>query len=359
VYSTGAKGIDVQVEQGCSDQVLNSSHAFAFNLYNPGDKYIALLNVGEELEKGFGETGDGLLHIRKTCLVGSGCPLEREDLIEGSHIILSKSIDLRGLPLVVSVSKKALLTLQPHRQLNSEVIDAVMYLTAAEVMQDSSSCPDVRYVCATLLPSEASGVLVCRNWKWLKPYLRGGHQYLFLLHEEYIASTAGHYSFLLVELPRREVATGAIHVFDPNLHTELSAKDRLLDLSHLPEWVSKFFCMYGVTERECAFEMKIALPMPRTDSIGVPHKPIGRGRVSSLARLRHIRSPFSMRTQEDGVSCGVVCAQMMEYILRHKTPPLGLECVPFPSVTYRDRILTKLCDNLKVVIPPFDEHVML
>jgi hypothetical protein len=210
VYYTGTRGIVVEAGQRLLGKAVPPSGGVASNTLGQGQKYMASLRVGEELGKGASAVGVELLKIRKGCLVQRGCNLEREPLILGSDVILSNRLSINGVDVVVNVSKGALLTLQEHRQLNSEIIDAAMFLTSARVMECNTL-----YIPSTLLPSEPCGALVFRSWKWLQQNVSNKRQFLFLLHEEHIKASAGHYNFLFVELPSVEGRSGKIHVFDP------------------------------------------------------------------------------------------------------------------------------------------------
>jgi hypothetical protein len=348
VYYTGAKDNIGEAEHSCANKVLDTSNMLKFKPFHPfcpNDKYIAVLNVVEKLEEGAGKSGDELLNVRKQCLVNRDGALASASLIKGEEVVLSNKLSMGDVCVVVNVSKKALLTLQQGQQVNSEIIDAAMYLAVANAMEGTGT--DIRYLPATLLPSTPSSALVFRSWRWVPQYLASGRRFLFLLHEEHIPGCAGHYNFLYVEVPREVGKSGKLHIFDPNLTNPLNARERLGELSHVVKWVSRFFVMYGVQTQECEFEVKMALPMSHR-----LHHPL---RESLPSDVTHISSRFSMRTQDDGSGCGVACAQVMECWIRTKIPPKDAKFVPHSSSEYRDVLLNLLCDGLKFAIPPFDE----
>jgi hypothetical protein len=337
---TGARGINVGADVPNASQVLPPSHSLKFKPCRETEKYTAELRVGEALRSGLQAQGVDLLRIRKQCLVDPGCLLEVEKLIQGCDVIFTKTLVVRGAMVGANVSKNALLTLRHESQLNSEIIDAAMYLVSHHV---GNTAPVV-YVPSTLLPSKPHAKFVVRNWKWLPQYLQGARQFLFLLHEEYIRASAGHYYFLFVELPREAGKVGKIHIFDPAFFDPSNAHARLRQLSHVSAWVSKFFHAYGVSQHACKFEVKIALPLS--------HRVHSAPRASLSSAITHVSSRFSMRVQEDGVSCGVVCAQMVEYWLRHNGPPPADSKYTWKSACdFRDVLLTSLCDGLNLAIP--------
>jgi hypothetical protein len=100
--------------------------------------------------------------------------------------------------------------------------------------------------------------------------------------------------------------------------------------------------MYNISERELKFDMKIALPMS--------HRVHSAPRASLSTAITQVSSRFSMRVQDDGASCGVMCAQMMEYCIHHNAPPRDAKHLKGSSNEYRDTLLTMLCDGLKLVV---------
>jgi hypothetical protein len=308
MYFTGAPYAGPLVDLVAADTEGAPGQA-RFHMYGHMSKCtLSMHSICEELAPLTDMDKEDRIGLLRSTLVSPEGSLASKTHIKEHHVVLIGSFNVSDTTTIpCGISKKALLSMHVDRQMNSEVIDAFMaHVTATRNVESELALPT--YVPAKLMPSKPTDVVRHLGWKWIKPYLKGGVTFLFLLHEEHIEGEAGHFVLLYVDTTK-----DVIHVLDPLFTDVASTNARLGSLSHLKKWVPAFFNLYRVATTFAEYRLKMAYPMACRPNTAARRK------VSKLSTQN--ASHFSMHTQTDSVNCGVVCAQVAEEWVAKGSPP--------------------------------------